>query len=261
MISFLSRLLGLLFFCLPIINLYAEPMTHQSTIQERPRVLQVGERLTFSVRWLGMEVGKAHSYVSGIEELHGRKVYHLIAEARSNALIDLVYPVRDEHHSFLDVERLHSLRFEKKIKEGRYRADEVYEFDQENHQALYYSRKNQSKKKMFIAKDVLDELSAAYWFRLQPLKVGTPVHVPVSADEKNWDLIVSVLKKEKIKVGDLGEVEAFKLEPSAHFRGIFIRRGKIQGWISADEKRLPLMMKTKIPVLGTITIVWVSSEG
>lgn len=225
------------------------------------QTLQVGERLNFSVRWFGMEVGQARSYVSGIEELNGRKVYHIIAEARSNALIDLVYPVRDEHHSFLDVERLHSLRFEKKIKEGRYRADEVYEFDQQNHRALYYSRKNKSKKKMFIAKDVLDELSAAYWFRLQPLNVGVAIHVPVTSDEKNWDLVVSVLRKEKINIKGLGSVDAFKLEPSAHFRGIFIRRGKIQGWISADERRLPLMMKTKIPVLGTITVVWTTNEG
>jgi len=235
---------------MPIFCLYAE----------QPTAIQTGEKLTFSVRWLGMEVGKAQAYVSGIEELNGRKAYHIVAEARSNALIDLVYPVRDEHHSFLDVERLHSLRFEKKIKEGRYRADEVIEFDQENHMALYYSRKNKSKKKIFIAKNVLDELSAAYWFRLQPLSVGVPVHMPITTDEKNWDLIVSVLKKEKIKVGDLGWIEAFKLEPSAHFRGIFIRRGKIEGWISADTRRLPLMMKTKIPVLGTITVVLIANE-
>ena len=222
--------------------------------------IQVEEKLTFSVRWLGLEVGRAVAHVSGIEEVNGRKAYHITAEARSNSLIDLVYPVRDVHHTYMDVEYLHSLRYEKIIQEGRYRADEVIEFDQVNHKALYYSRKNQSKKRSLISKDVQDELSSAYWFRLQPFEVGSTVHVPANADEKNWDLTVKILAKEKIKLGDLGTFEAFKIEPSARFQGIFIRRGKIQGWISADEKRLPLMMKTKIPVLGTITVKLVDYE-
>lgn len=242
---------------------YADSQTAQADIlnQAPPFQIRVGEKLKFSVRWLGLEVGRAQAYVSGIEEINGRKAFHIIAEARSNALIDIVYPVRDEHHSYVDVEHLHSLRYEKIIKEGRYRADEVIEFDQVSHKALYYSRKNQSKKRSLISQNVQDELSSAYWFRLQPLKEGTTVHIPANADEKNWDLTVTILKKEKIKLGKLGQFEAFEVEPSARFQGIFIRRGKIRGWVSADEKKLPLMMKTKIPVLGTITVKLVGYEG
>lgn len=223
--------------------------------------IRVGEKLNFSVQWLGFEVGRARAYVSGIEDMNGRKAYHITAEARSNSLIDLIYPVRDVHHTYVDTERLHSLRYEKIIQEGRYRADEVIEFDQVNHKALYYSRKNGTKKRSLISQNVQDELSSAYWFRLQPLEAGSTVHIPANADEKNWDLTVHILKKEKIKLGTLGSFEAFELEPSARFQGIFIRRGKIRGWISDDEKRLPLMMKTKIPVLGTITVKLVSYEG
>ncbi len=242
---------------------FAENQPIQATVlnQAQPFKIRVGEKLKFSVRWLGLEVGRAQAYVSGIEQIQGRKAYHVIAEAKSNSLIDIVYPVRDEHHTYIDVQRLHSLRYEKIIKEGRYRADEVIEFDQKNHKALYYSRKNQSKKRSLISKDVQDELSSAYWFRLQPLSVGSTVHISANADEKNWDLTVNILKKEKIKLKNLGTFEAFKLEPSARFQGIFIRRGKITGWVSADEKKLPLMMKTKIPVLGTITVMLVGYEG
>ena len=231
------------------------------TVFAAPFKIRVGEKLNFSVRWLGMEVGRAEAYVSGIEEINGRKAYHIIAKARSNSLIDIVYPVRDEHHTYIDVEHLHSLRYEKIIQEGRYRADEVITFDQANHKALYYSRKNKSKKRSLISKDVQDELSSAYWFRLQPLEVGSTVHIATNADEKNWDLTVKILKKGKIDFGKLGTFEAFELEPSARFQGIFIRRGKIRGWISDDDERLPLMMKTKIPVLGTITVKLVGYEG
>lgn len=255
--------ISLFFWSSSFIPVYSDswPMQTNMLNSVRPFRIHVGEKLKFSVQWLGLEVGRAQAYVSGVEEINGRKAYHIIAEARSNSLIDIVYPVRDEHHTYVDVEHLHSLRYEKKIKEGRYHADEVIEFDQVNHRAFYYSRKNQSKKRSLISQNVQDELSSAYWFRLQPLKEGAAVHIPANADEKNWDLTVNILKKEKIKLGKLGSFEAFEVEPSARFQGIFIRRGKIRGWVSTDEKRLPLMMKTKVPVLGTITVKLIDYEG
>lgn len=220
-----------------------------------------GEKLKFSVRWLGMEVGTAEAVVKGIEKVQGRDVYHIVAYARSNSLIDVVYPVRDEHHTYIDKEHFHSLRYEKILSEGRYRADEVMKYDQVNHTATYYSRKNKSKKQIFIAKNIQDQLSAAYWFRSQPMKVGDTVHIPVEADEKNWDLEVQVLRLDRVEIKGLGQFDAFQIEPLANFQGVFIRRGKIKGWLAANEKRLPLMMKTKIPVLGTVTVVLTGYEG
>lgn len=208
-----------------------------------------------------MEVGTAEAVVKGIEKINGREAYYVQVTAKSNSLIDLVYPVRDEHHSYIDREYFHSLRYEKILREGRYRADEVMEFDQENHTATYVSRKNGSKKQMLIAQNVQDEISSGYWFRAQPMEVGDTIHIRTMSDEKNWDLQVRVLQRDKVKIEELGTFEAFQLEPNAAFQGLFIRRAAIRGWMSTDEKRLPLMMKTKIPVLGTITVVLVDYEG
>ncbi|MBI1977300.1 MAG: DUF3108 domain-containing protein [Candidatus Omnitrophica bacterium] len=223
--------------------------------------IREGEKLKFSVRWLGMEVGTAEAVVKGIEKVRGRDAYHIVAYARSNSLIDVIYPVRDEHHTYIDKKHFHSLRYEKILSEGRYRADEVMEYDQENHVATYYSRKNKSKKQIFIAKHIQDQLSAAYWFRSQPMKVRDTIHIPVEADEKNWDLEVRVIQLDRVEMKGLGSFNAFQIEPMASFQGIFIRRGKIKGWLTTDEKRLPLVMKTKIPVLGTVTVVLTGYEG
>ncbi|MBI4395261.1 MAG: DUF3108 domain-containing protein [Candidatus Omnitrophica bacterium] len=235
--------------------------TQATAIEKASFTIPEGEKLKFSVRWLGMEVGTAEVVVKGIEKIRGREAYHIAASARSNALIDLVYPVRDEHHSFIDKEHLYSLRHEKILKEGRYRADEVVDFDQENHTALHYSRKNKTKKQMLIAKNIQDELSSAYWFRRQGMKVGDAIHIPVSSDEKNWDFEVKILQQDRIEIKGLGTFDAFQVEPSPKFQGVFIHRGKIRGWMSIDDRRLPLMMKTKIPVLGTITVVLTGYEG
>ena len=36
------------------------------------------------------------------------------------------------------------------------------------------------------------------------------------------------------------------------FEGFFVRRGKVRGWMSMDERRIPLVMKVKVPVLGEV---------
>ena len=208
-----------------------------------------------------MEVGTAEAALKGIEEIRGRKAYHIAVLVRSNSVIDLVYPVRDEHHSYIDVERFHSLHYEKILSEGRYRADEVMEFDQEAHQAVYFSRRSGDKKQMLIPKDTQDLVSAAYWFRVQPMETGQTVTIPINTDERNWKFAVKILEREKIRIDELGTFDAVKIEPQVKFQGIFVQRGKMTGWLGTDEKRLPLLMKTKVPVLGSITMVLVSYEG
>src|SRR3989338_8220858 len=76
-------------------------------VQSLSSFIRPKETLRFSVRWLGMEVGTAEAVVKGIEKVRGRDAYHIAAYARSNSLIDLIYPVRDEHHTYIDVEHLH----------------------------------------------------------------------------------------------------------------------------------------------------------
>lgn len=243
---------GLLFFLLFSSPLLADP----------PKKLFVGERLIYSVRWLGIEVGRGEAEVKEIVPIRGRKAYHVVVNVRSTPILDWIYKVRDVHHSFIDVERFHSLRYEKILKEGRYRADEVMEYDQENHTASYFSRLNQSRKEMLIPPDVQDQLSCGYWFRLQEIRPGSEISIPVNADEKNWNLRVKVLRKTTAGArltaplraqGGVEELEALEVEPEIQFQGIFVRRGRIRGWIGLDERRVPLKMRVKVPILGAIT--------
>lgn len=217
-----------------------------------PKKLFVGERLVYSVRLLGLEVGKGEAEVKEIVTLRGRHAYHIVVQVRSAPILDWIYKVRDTHHSYIDVEKFHSLRYEKILKEGHYRADEEMDYDQENHTAAYHSRLNESRKEMLIPPNVQDQLSCGYWFRLQEIQPGVTIYIPVNADEKNWDLRVKILQKTKVKLRDFKEWEALEVEPEIQFQGIFVKRGKIRGWIGLDERRIPLKMRVKIPVLGAV---------
>ncbi len=241
-----SKLLAVTIFC--SLSLLA-----QTGFAAQPKKLYRGERLVYSVSWLGIEVGKGEAEVKEIVTVRGRKAYHVVVHVRSAPVLDWIYKVRDVHHSYIDAEKIHSLRYEKILKEGRYRADEVMEYDQKNHTATYYSRLNQSRKEMLIPPDVQDQLSCGYWFRLQDIRPNSRIYLPVNADEKNWDLEVKVLKNTRVKIPSFHKWEAVEVEPEIQFQGIFVKRGKIRGWIGLDERRVPLQMKVKIPVLGSVS--------
>lgn len=221
---------------------------------EKPAAkLFLREKIKFEISYLGIPVGEAVSEVKEIVKVNGRDAYHIEINIRSRTVLDWIYKVRDTHHSYIDTEHCHSLRYEKKIKEGNYWTDESMEYDQDAHIGRFYSRKDNSHKEMFIPKNVQDQISCCYWFRLQDIKPDSKVLVSVNADEKNWDLEVITHGIKDMKIAPVGVFQAIEVEPIILFEGFFVRRGKVHGWMSLDERRIPLMMKVKVPVLGNVT--------
>lgn len=182
-----------------------------------------------------------------------RDAYHVEINIRSKTILDWIYRVRDTHHSYIDAEKIHSLRYEKTIQEGRYWTDEVMEYDQTANIGKFYSKKDNSRKEMFIPKDVQDQISCGYYYRTLDVKPGTKATIPVNADEKNWDLEVLAHEVREMKIEGMGTFRAIEVEPIIMFEGFFVRRGKVRGWMSMDERRIPVVMKVKIPVLGDVT--------
>lgn len=227
------------------------------------KTLQVGEKLTYSVRWLGIPVGTAVLSVRQITTINGRPAYHVVSTAKSNKFISTFYRVDDTMQAYIDRENLYTLRFEKHQREGAYRADETIDYDQVNHTAVYESRREIKGKKtvkgakMSIPEKVQDALSCLYYFRTldgEQMKVGKSIFIKVNTEEKNWDLEVKILESKQMELLNMGAYDAFLVEPKAKFKGIFVRKGRMWIWVSADEKRIPLIVKTKIPVVGTIYV-------
>ena len=220
----------------------------------KPTSLYVGERFLYLISYLGMTVGEAEAHVKELVEIHGRSAYHIEVNVRSRSVIDYLYRVRDTHHSYVDAEHFHSLSYEKNLSEGRYKVHEKMTYDQEKHEAEYHSLTNGSKKIMLIPKNVQDQVSAGFWFRMQEIKPNSKIVIPVNADEKNWDLEVEVGGIEGVKIDGVGHFDTVKLTPKIKFQGLFVRRGRIQGWLGLDSGRIPLMMKVKVPILGVVTV-------
>ena len=233
--------------------------THLQEIQSPKETLRVGEKLVYSVRWMGIEVGTAKTEVKEIAEWEGHSVYHVVTSAQSNRFLSVFYEVRDEMHSYIDVKGLYTWKFVKHQHEGHYRAEEEMVYDPEKGTATYRSLLNGSTKQMEIPKQIQDSLSVLYFFRLQNLEIGKSIFIPVNADEKNWNLEVKILKTGVLEGLPVGKRTAILTEPLAQFHGAFVRKGRVWIWFDTAAHRAPLLMRARLP-FGLVEVVLVQES-
>jgi hypothetical protein len=205
----------------------------------------VSERLKFKVRWGPIKAGNATMEIPEIIEYNGRKCFRIVSTAESSKFFSAFFKVRDRVESFTDVEGVYSLHFEKHIREGKFQADKSVDFDQLNHLALT------DKDTIPVPPFVQDVLSALYYVRTQPLEIGKSLFVDNHTDKKNYTLEVKVLKKERVEV-DAGTFDCVVVQPILQAAGVFEQKGTLTVWLTDDQKKMPVLMKSKVAI-GSIT--------
>ena len=158
-----------------------------ATVLPRGPLPTVGERLSFRGWWLSFPVGYGWIEVKEIVTLEGVRAYHIEAQGHTNEVLSTFYPIHDVIHSYLAVDTLKPLRFEKDQREGHYRANEVVTFDHQHGTATYRSLLNNSVKEIPLPDAFQDLISALYWFRAQPLEPGRPFTLNLYTDEKIYE--------------------------------------------------------------------------
>jgi hypothetical protein len=201
-----------------------------------------GEYLLFSIQYGLIYAGDATLEVRGDAEIEGRQAFHVVSVARTNKTFDVIYKVRDRHESFIDKEYLYSLRFEKHLREGRFRRDKEVVFDQANHLAVYSNGDS-----VGIPPNTQDFLSALYYIRTLPLEPGQAVWMANHSDGKNYPIFVKVLRRERIEV-KAGEFDCLVIEPVLETSAIFENTGKLTIWLTDDNVRMPVLMRSKVMV-------------
>jgi len=204
----------------------------------------VGEYLEFAVGYGIVKAGSATMQVRELTDEHGRPAYRIMTTATSNSFFDSFYPVRDTMRSQLDAAGLFSWRYEKHMREGDYRKDQVVDFHQDSGFAV------DGTDTIPIALYAQDVLSALYYVRTQKLEVGQSLRIPNMTDKMNYDLEVRVLARETVTT-PAGEFTCLKVEPLLQAAGIFKHEGRVTVWMTDDRLHMPVLMKSKI-VVGAI---------
>lgn len=207
-----------------------------------------GEKLVYDISWMGILAGEGVLNVKRQTKLNGFDVYELKVSSRTVGWVSDFYFVDDNSLSYFDIEKLHSHKIDISLKEGSYRKTKIIEFDQAR-QVATYSINGNTPEEYQVFPDCQDALSALYVLRTmrENLKVGETISIPLFDDKKNYELLVKIIKKERINLLS-GMVDTIVVEPKLKTEGVFQRKGKMRIWLADDENLAPVQMRSKIVV-------------
>ncbi len=254
-----NKIIFLIFFL--VITLFSLVWEKELYASKEEHVFKPGESLRFSLKWENIPAGEATLKVLPVEEMNGKKVYHFVMEAKSNKFLDIFFKVRDRIDSYAYTDMTRSLHYKKKQREGSHKRDTVVSFDWEKKKAEY-SNHGKKEKTISLLDGSFDPLSAFYFTRLHKMKAKMKIERPVTDGKKNVMGIVKIISRQTITV-DGKTYDTYLLEPEMkHIGGIFkeAKDGKIQVWVTADKKHIPVKVKGKA-VIGSFTGELISATG
>jgi len=212
----------------------------------------VGEKLTFDIKYGFITAGTATMEIVRLIEYENRPCYQIVTRAFSNSFFSSIFKVEDRVESVMDATGLYSWRFEKRLREGNYRSNRMYTFDQRSNRVVYKGDTVE------IAPFVQDAISSLYYVRTQPLEVGQSVFVDNFVDGKSFNLEVKVVKRERVSI-DAGTFDCIVVEPLTKSAGVFKHEGRLKVWLTDDALRMPVLMKSKV-IVGSIVAELVDYE-
>lgn len=212
----------------------------------RNRAFGVGERLEFSVKYGMLPAGTAVIKIPEIIDYEGHRSFRIISTARSNSVVSVFYKVRDSVETIVDYDGIFPRKFHKQLREGGYKADKTTLFDQRMHLAI--AGNDTIPTYAFVQ----DALSSLYFMRTRDLTPGSEILIDSHTDKKNFPLKVVVYRQETVKV-PAGSFDCVVVEPVMRAEGIFKAKGRIWIWLTDDQFKIPVKMKTEVFFLGSVT--------
>ncbi|HET9452958.1 MAG TPA: DUF3108 domain-containing protein [Gemmatimonadaceae bacterium] len=197
----------------------------------------LGERADYDVRFGGVGMGKGHMEVLTADVIRGREVIHTRFHIRGGPFF---FKVDDRLESWIDPQTMSAMRFRQELNEGSRERERIYEFFPDR--ATYLEVGKDEEQPSVSAP--LDDASFIYFVRTVPLEVGQEYSFNRYFIPDRNPVRVRVLRRERIRV-PAGEFDAVVVQPIITTRGLFSENGRAEVWLSDDDRRIILQMKTK----------------
>jgi len=219
----------------------------------QPKILpfETGEKAVYRASWNGMfSVATAEIYtVPTIVD--GKKVFQVRVEAKTSRILDLIWKMRDTISSTFDAKALSPSRYTFNQRENSRVIDTDARLDHVTKRWAVNRQQVGKKPKIyeFDSKNMLDPISATYLARSIDYKVGDRLYFKIFGGRYQYLLELFVEKKEPVELESGKTVEAYRIIPRIQNitkNGYASRLNEATVWISADERRLPIKMSSKI---------------
>lgn len=196
--------------------------------------IQVGEKLQYDIWYNFIKGGESTMEIVDEVSIEGKQRYHIESITRSTGLVDFIFSIDDKLESWVDPRNLYSYKFQKRIREGKYKKDYSVKFNYED--SLAISNKDTTE----IKPPIHDALSIFYYLRKEELDTGKIFKVNNFDDDTLKNYNIKVTGKEIIKV-PAGRFTCYKLAPYSEEGELFEKHeNKVVTYISTDSLRLPV---------------------
>ncbi len=212
-----------------------------------------GETLVYEARFGIFTVGKALLHVAGIDTVRGTPSLHVVFVLQGGLPI---YRLHNRMDSWIGVDDFASRRFIQDFHEGgsdRYTAYEIYPDS-----AFYTEHSIEDDgvagelERRETSPDPLDDLAFFYFVRASELEVGQRYEFQRYFRPDRNPVVLDVAVRDTLDV-PAGRFPSLVVHPVIQGRGILAESREPRMWISDDERRLVVQLKSKFP-FGTITL-------
>jgi len=211
-----------------------------------------GERLSFEISYGFITAAEAFMNISSSPVMmNGRETYEVNFDVNSRSSFDIIYKVRDNYKTYVDINGLFPWKFEQHIREQNYKTDfEVY-FNPDSQKVT--TVRNYNERRTFDAPQyVQDIFSALYYARtlnLRGYKNGEVISVNTFNDDKHFPLAIRVVGREEVDVA-AGEFKTIIVKPELQ-EGFTSKTSDIFVYLSDDDRKIPVKVKMNI-VIGAL---------
>jgi len=206
---------------------------------------EVGERLEYEISWLGIPGGNSSLEVKGITKVGQIDAYHLMSRTWSNSFISTFFEVDDRIEGYMNANDLTGISLKVRQREGGHKVDKEIIFDSKTNKAHF--TKNEKNSVHDVPPFIRDSLSSFYYLRSKDLEVGKDVVMDTFSNGKLYKLIVKVLNKEELQVNEK-IYNTIKVQPLAKQNDIFKNKGEIFLWLTDDEYKIPVKIRSEIAI-------------
>jgi hypothetical protein len=208
-----------------------------------------GERLTMRISYAGMLGGRAHL---AVEPSEGKASWRFVATAKSEGFFAWLFRFRVDDRTVAewDPQSACSLGIEKRLREGKAVRDQRVILDPATGRAEIEDVKV-AQKAFDLQPCVLDVLSAFFVARMRGVPEKEPLRLPVFDNGKSYGLEVRFLGRERLDLPPpLGKkVPTVVVEPVlAEGTGLFVKEGRLKLWLTDDERRIPVRLRSKVAI-------------
>jgi hypothetical protein len=204
-----------------------------------------GETLIYEARYGLFTVGRAMLHVAGVDTVRGTPALHVVFVLQGGIPL---YRLHDRMDSWFGIEDFASRRFVQDFHEGgseRYTAYEIFP------DSGYYTESGVDSVRATSASP-LDDLAFFYFVRATDLVPGRRYEFDRYFRPDRNPVVLDVMRRDTLDL-PAGRFPTVAVTPIIQGRGILSESREPRMWISDDDRRLVVQLKSRFP-FGTITL-------